>query len=124
MASYAPGIVTVDRVGPSSWIVALQGEHDLTNSYRLRAELAAIFAQATEVIVDLSAATFIDSSIVKELVAAQEQVDGVSTEQLAVVAPKDGFPRRVLDLLQTHGVLRICDDREDALRLLETRDAR
>ena len=123
MASYAPGIVTVDRVGPSSWIVALQGEHDLTNSDRLRAELATIFAQGTAVILDLSAATFIDSSIVKELIAAQERVDGVSTEQLAVVAPKDGFPRRVLDLLQTYRVLHICEDRHDALRLLEAGDA-
>ncbi len=123
MSSYAPGIVTVDRVGSSSWIVALLGEHDLTNSDQLRTELATIFAQGTAVIIDLSAATFIDSAIVKELVAAQERVDGVSTEQLAVVAPTDGFPRRVLDLLQTDRVLRICEDRDDALRLLEARDA-
>jgi anti-sigma B factor antagonist len=115
-SSYAPGVVTVDRVGSSSWMVTLQGEHDLTNSDRLRAELTAIFAYGTTVIVDLSAATFVDSSIVQELVAAQERIADVPTEQLAIVAPKDGFPRRVLDLLQTDGVLRIVETRDDALR--------
>ncbi len=116
MSSYAPGVVTVDRVGPSSWIVTLQGEHDMTNSGQLRAELASIFAQGTAVIVDLSASTFVDSSTVRELMAAQERVDDVPTEELAIVAPKDGFPRRVLDLLRADRALRIFENREEALR--------
>ena len=117
-SSSAPGIVTVDRVGPSSWIVTLQGEHDMTNSDRLRAELGTIFAQGTAVVVDLSAAAFIDSSTVRELIAAQQRVDEVPTEQLAIVAPKHGFARRVLDLLHADRVLRIFESREEALRAL------
>ena len=119
---YAPGIVAVDRVGPSTWVVALQGEHDTTNSRRLREELATIFAQGTAVIVDLSAATFIDSSTVRELVAAQERVEEVPTEQLVVVAPKPGFARRVLDLLQAEHVLPIFETRDNALRSFEPRN--
>jgi anti-anti-sigma regulatory factor len=122
-SSYAPGIVTVDRVGPSRWIVVLQGEHDMTNSDLLRTELATIFAQGTAVIVDLSGATFIDSSTVKELIAVQERIHEIPTEQLAIVAPKDGFARRVLDLLHTDHVLRIFQNRDDALRLLDTPQA-
>jgi anti-anti-sigma factor len=118
-SSYAPGIVTVDRVGRSSWIAALQGEHDMTNSDQLRAELGTIFAHGTAVIVDLSAATFIDSSTVRELIAAQERADDVPTEELAIVAPRDGFARRVLDLLQADRVLRIFENREEALRALQ-----
>jgi anti-anti-sigma factor len=118
-SSYTPGIVTVDRVGPSSWIVALRGEHDIANSDRLRIELATILAQGTAVIVDLSDATFIDSSTVKELIAAQERIDEVATEQLAIVAPKGGFARRVLDLLQTDRVLRIYETRTDGLRAID-----
>jgi anti-anti-sigma factor len=121
-SSYAPGIVTVDRVGPTSWIVALVGEHDTSNSDRLREELATIFAQGTAVIVDTSAATFIDSSTVRELVAAQERVEEVATEQLAIVAPKDGFARRVLDLLQAEHVLHIFETRDNALRSFEPRN--
>jgi anti-anti-sigma factor len=120
MSSNAPGIVTVDRVGPSTWIVELHGEHDMTNSDRLRAELAMIFAQGTTVVIDLSAATFIDSSTVHELVAAQRRVDEVPNESLAIVAPKDGFAARVLDLLQAHTVLPIFETRADALRSAES----
>ncbi len=120
MLSNAPGIVTVDRVGPSTWIVELHGEHDMTNSDRLRAELAMIFAQGTAVVIDLSAATFIDSSTVHELVAAQHRVDEVPNESLAIVAPKDGFAARVLDLLQAHTVLPIFETRADALRSAES----
>jgi len=116
MSSYAPGTVTVDRVGPSTWVVALQGEHDTTNSDRLREELATIFAQGTAVGVDMSAATFIDSATVRELVAAQERAEEVPTEQIVVVAPKDGFARRVLDLLDVGGVVEIFESRDTALR--------
>ena len=113
--SYAPGSVTVDRVGPLTWIVELRGEHDMTNADRLRSELADIFTQATTVVVDLTGATFIDSVIVGELLHAQQRVDETPSEHLAIVAPTTGFPVRVLELLQTDGILHVFETRADAL---------
>ncbi|HEY2825073.1 MAG TPA: STAS domain-containing protein, partial [Gemmatimonadales bacterium] len=94
MSSYTPGTLTVDRVGPSTWTVALHGEHDLTTTGQLRAELNAIFTQGTTVVVDFSDATFIESAVVGELLRAQQRVDRDPTELLVVVAPPDGAPRR------------------------------
>jgi anti-anti-sigma factor len=122
MSPHAPGIVRVDRVGLSTWIVELLGEHDMTNSDRLRDKLVATFGHGTSVVVDLSAATFIDSAIVRELVAAAQGVDETQTEHIAVVAPPGGFPARVFGLLQTSEVFRTFDTRADALAWLEGPD--
>ena len=116
MSSYTPGTVTVDRVGPSTWVVALHGEHDLTTTDHVRAELDAIFAQGTSVVVDFSDASFIESAVVRELLNAQHRVERAPTEHLAVVAPPGGFPRRVLDLLDVGQVVDIFPSRDAALR--------
>lgn len=123
MSSYTPGTVTVDHVDPSTWIVALHGEHDLTTTDGVRAELDAIFAQGTTVVVDFSDSTFIDSAFVRALMDAQHRVDQTPTEQLAVVAPPGGFPRRVLDLLDVGRVVDLFESRDAALRSFTLRSA-
>jgi anti-anti-sigma regulatory factor len=118
MAPYARGVVTVEPAGAASWVVALVGEHDASNRAWLAEKLAET-AEATAVIVDMSAATFIDSSTVKELVIAKERLDDASARQIAVVAPKDGFARGVLDLLHAERIFCMFETREDALRACE-----
>ena len=119
MSPYAPGIITVDRVGRSTWIVELLGEHEITNADRLGDELVAILVRGTSVLVDPSAATFIDSAIVGKLVAAQQGVDELPTGHLAVVAPSSSFPARVLALLHTETVFKAFETRQDGLAWLE-----
>lgn len=119
MSPDAPGTVKIDRVRPSTWIVELYGEHDLTNADRLGDKLVAIFAHEASVLVDLSAATFIDSAIVAKLVAAQQSVDELATGHLAVVAPSSSFAARVLALLHTETVFKTLETRQDALGWLE-----
>ena len=113
------GSVAVDRVGPSSWVVELRGEHDLSTVEGLRTGLEAIFAQGTTVVIDLSEATFVDSAVLNELITAQRRVDADENERLAVVAPRDGFPARVLDLVNLDRLLSIFETRAEALRRLE-----
>jgi len=96
---WEPGTVSVDHLGQERWVVELSGEHDLSTVGDLRESLEAIFAQGTLVVIDLSAATFIDSSILGELVRAQRRVDRDSGEQLAVVAPAGGFAARLFGLV-------------------------
>jgi anti-anti-sigma factor len=123
MSSYTPGTVTVDHVGPSTWVVALHGEHDLATTDQLRGELDAIFAQGTSVVVDFSDATFIDSAVVRELMRASHRVDHDPAECLVIVAPRGGFPRRVLDLLAIDRLVQIFSSRDAALRLFAQRPA-
>jgi anti-anti-sigma factor len=114
-----PGSVAVDRIGPSSWVVELRGEHDLSTVESLHTELEAIFAQGTTVVIDLSDATFVDSAVLNELITAQRRVDADENERLAVVAPRDGFPARVLDLVHLDRLLSIFETRAEALRTLK-----
>jgi len=123
MSSYTPGSVTVDRDGASTWIVALHGEHDIATTDQLRAELDAIFAHGTIVVVDFSDATFIGSAVVGELLRAQDRVDRDPTEHLVIVAPPDGEPRRVLDLLDLGRVVEIFPSRDAAFRSFTARSA-
>jgi hypothetical protein len=60
---WEPGTVTVDHLGEERWVLGLSGEHDVSTAAHLPETLEAIFAQGTSVVIDLSAVTFIDSSI-------------------------------------------------------------
>jgi anti-anti-sigma factor len=114
-----PGSIAVDRMSPSIWVVELRGEHDLSTVPSVHTELETIFAQGTTVVIDLSYATFVDSAVLNELIAAQRRVDADENERLAVVAPRDGFPARVLDLVNLDRLLSIFETRAEALRTLE-----
>jgi anti-anti-sigma factor len=112
------GRINVDRVGPSAWIVELDGEHDLSTAASLQDELAAIFALGTTVLIDLTAVTFIDSSILAQLILAQRRVDHDDAEHLALVAPAGGAAARLVDLVGVGGLFTIFQTRSDALRAL------
>jgi anti-sigma B factor antagonist len=119
MPSGELGCVNVDQLGGSRWVVELVGEHDLTTVGGLRERLDAIFATGTCVVVDLSAATFIDSSILSELVRAQRRVERDPGEQLAVVAPGGGFVARLFDQVGFEALLSVFQTRADALGSFE-----
>jgi anti-sigma B factor antagonist len=113
------GRVNVDHLSSSRWLVELRGEHDLTTVGVLRGQLDAIFATGTCVVVDLSAATFIDSSILSELVRAQRRVERDPGEQLAIVAPAGGFVARLFEQVGFEVLLSVFQTRADALRSFE-----
>jgi anti-sigma B factor antagonist len=113
------GTVTVDHLGREQWVVDVVGEHDLSTVDDLREWLDAIFATGTSVVVDLSAASFIDASIVSELVRAQRHADRGEDEQLAVVVPAGGFVARMFEMLGLDVVMSVFESRADALQAFE-----
>ena len=112
------GRINVEKVGESGWIVALDGEHDISTVAALQDELAAIFALGTTLLIDLTAATFIDSSILAQLILAQRRVDQNDGEHLAVVAPAGGPAARLIDLVGVGRLFAIFQTRSDAMRAL------
>jgi anti-sigma B factor antagonist len=116
MSQEKPGTVNVDHLGRELWAVELTGEHDLSTAAALRDRLDGIFAQGTCVVIDLSAATFIDSAILGVLVDAQRRVEGNPGERLAVVAPPGGFVARVFGLVALDAVVSVFGSQADALR--------
>lgn len=101
--------IHVEALSPTLWLVALEGEHDLGTVAGLTRSLDGVDRQS-RLIVDLTAATFIDSSVVQALLLhAGERAGG-----MALVAPPGSEPRRVLSLLHLEEPLGVCDDTTQA----------
>jgi anti-sigma B factor antagonist len=66
-------------------------------------------------VIDLTAASFIDSSVLSSLLRAREQADQQSSDDLVIVAPTGTMPRRVIEMLGLATRLPIYENREAAL---------
>jgi anti-sigma B factor antagonist len=111
------GTIASTPSGESHWIVELEGEFDLATAARLRSALDGALAEGASVIVDLTFATFVDSSVIGVLVSAQRSAASIDGRSVSVVAPAGGAPARVLDLMAAGRVLRVFGSRDEALAL-------
>ncbi|MDX6549270.1 MAG: hypothetical protein QOG33_2820 [Gaiellales bacterium] len=92
------GEVVATSVSGERWLVTLNGEHDLTTAADLRSQFETIFRTATTVVIDLSNATFIDSSTLSALIHADRLAEAGGCEQLGLVVASDSPPDRLLKL--------------------------
>ena len=97
----------------------MHGEHDVSTEPSLAEELDRVTAAGGPVVIDLSDADFIDSSILRVLVSAAGRSgdDGV-----AVVAPAGREPRRLVRLTGVDRVLRVCETCEAAVEAVAPPD--
>ncbi len=96
--------------------VVLSGELDMAAAPELRERVDAA-AGRRALVIDLGAATFIDSAVLKELLRAGVELAREDTRLvLAAVAPP---VRRLLELTRTTELFVIAEDRQDALRRIE-----
>jgi anti-sigma B factor antagonist len=102
------GSVTVVRSDGGSLVVVV-GEHDLSTIAEIRRALSEVSDRGS-VIVDLSATTFIDSSVVGAMLEFAR-----ASGPLAVVAPLGCEPRRVLDLVRFDAIAPVVASRDDAV---------
>jgi anti-sigma B factor antagonist len=65
--------VVLDQIDAGVALLKLEGEHDLSTADALREQLERVQGTRTPVVVDVSDATFIDSSILAALVAAHRR---------------------------------------------------
>jgi STAS domain-containing protein len=108
--------VKVVRTGDATWLMALQGEHDLATSNAIAQALQAVPRVAT-VVVDLSAVSFVDPSFLRALSTYRGY-----PEHIVLVAPNGGPSRRLLGLMGAGRELRIVASRREALALARRRD--
>lgn len=102
------------------WVLTLRGEHDMSTEPSLRQELDRVFAAGSAVVVDLSRAEFIDSSVLDALVYGHRRATQ-EPHQVAVVMPDSDRP--VARLLSVAGVTSILDtytSRADAIAGLDS----
>ena len=96
-------------------LVELAGELDIAATSAVRSCVDEA-AGRRALVLDLSGATFVDSSMLKELLRAGAELDRYETRLvLAGIAPA---VRRVLELTRTTDLFTIADDRAAALALV------
>jgi anti-anti-sigma factor len=103
--------VNIRRV-PAAVIVELAGEHDLSTHGDVERALMEI-ASGEACIIDLSSATFIDSSILAVLVQATAR-DGACASTI-VVAPQDSAAVRLFDITGATTLVTVCSSLDEAL---------
>lgn len=108
--------VTVAQHGSGVWLIDLFGEHDLSTVPDLQRALDEVFSHGTRILVDLSQTTFIDSTIIGTLIAAERRSQENPDERLILAAPPGGQPASLFDLVQMQQILTIAESRDAALR--------
>jgi anti-sigma B factor antagonist len=96
-------------------VVALVGEHDLSTVDRLSDEIDGQFREASHVVIDLTRATFVDSTVVCALALGGEHARQRAACRFAVVASRDSFVRNVFDLVDLRSLMPTYETLEEAL---------
>jgi anti-anti-sigma regulatory factor len=103
------GVVVVhDLAAPAARVVELRGEHDLATLPAVREALLHV----RSLVVDLSEATFIDSSVIGALMHAGQHA------RLVIVSPAGTRPRNVLDFVRAGDIVAVVESRATALEAI------
>lgn len=104
-------------------VVVLTGEHDLYTAPALQDQIAAVFEEGGPFVVDLTPATFIDSSVLRVLLQARREADEKGLG-FAVSLGEGEAPgvRRVLEVTGLIPVFPVLPARKDALKAVRSPD--
>jgi anti-sigma B factor antagonist len=97
-------------------IVKLFEEHDMADSEELSRVLHRVLGARDLLIVDLSEAAFIDSSILNSLIAANKTADRAGLKMTIQLGPK-AIVARLLEVSGLNGFLTCANSREEAITL-------
>jgi len=107
--------IAVDR-GDGVAVVVVEGEHDVYTAPTLGEQLDSLLDERSPLVVDLSQATFVDSSVLRVLLEARRRAEeqGIGFA-VALGEDESGPVRRVLDITGLTPVLPIHPAREAAI---------
>jgi anti-sigma B factor antagonist len=100
---------------PEVALVELAGELDIAAASALRPYVDES-ADRRGLVLDLSGATFVDSSMLKELLRASAELARYETQLVLAGTPPP--VRRVLDLTRTAELFTLAEDRDEALAMV------
>ena len=98
-------------------LIELSGELDIAATSAVRSHVDEAAGRRRGVVLDLSGARFVDSSMLKELLRANAELSRSGTR--LVLAGSTPAVQRVLDLTRTGGLFTLAADRDAALALLD-----
>jgi anti-anti-sigma factor len=107
--------IAVDR-GDGVAVVVVEGEHDVYTAPTLSEQLHELLKEGLPVVVDLTPATFVDSSVLRVLLETRREAGERRIGFAVAIGQDDSAPvRRVLDITGLLPVLPVHDEREDAI---------
>jgi anti-sigma B factor antagonist len=108
--------IELDRSDTGVVTIVLTGEHDVYTAPALRDQISAVVNERVPFVVDLSPATFIDSSVLRVLLEARREAEEEGLG-FAVALESQNAPgvRRVLEVTGLVPVFPVLSSRADAL---------
>ena len=103
-----------------TWLIALEGEHDMSTTPLLQRETRPLWSRCARAVVDLSDATFIDSSVINWLIRGHLDSGGREGARVVVIdGPPGSAVNRILEVTGVRSLLRCCATRQEASELLD-----
>jgi anti-sigma B factor antagonist len=110
------GRLQFDTTEPGVAIVVLEGEHELFNAPKLQRQLEGLIGEGLSLVIDLTEATFLDSSVVAVLLRARERADEAGVPFSIVIDDSTGEPvRRMFEITGLASILPVVHSRAEAL---------
>jgi len=98
-------------------VVVVEGEHDIYTAPTLRERLDEAIGRGSGIVVDLTGATFVDSSVLGALLDARRRaLDGGQGFVVSVGESMEPGVQRILDITGLVPVLPVVNGREEAIR--------
>jgi anti-anti-sigma factor len=102
--------VSVDMRVPGIALVTLSGEHELYGALKLQERIDSLVAEGVAIVIDLTEAIFLDSSIVGVLLKSQKLAASSGIDYTVVLGASTGEPvRRMFEITGLSRVLPIVE---------------
>ncbi|MDX6606967.1 MAG: anti-sigma factor antagonist [Solirubrobacterales bacterium] len=114
-AGVRTGELALERNDAGMAVLTISGEHDLSTAPNLRRRLDSLLAERTPVVIDLSPATFIDSSILGVILEGRRRAADAGIGFAVVHSNGADAVDRVLEVTGLRAELPVHSRREEAL---------
>ena len=116
--------IELDRSGNGAVVVVVIGEHDVYTAPSLRERIQSVVQEKGPFVVDLTPATFVDSSILRVLLEARRQAEESGLGFAVVLGNGEGpGVRRILEVTGLIEVFPVLATREEALEAVRSQKA-
>jgi anti-sigma B factor antagonist len=115
--------IALDR-GDGVAVVVVEGEHDVYTAPSLSEQLDSLLDEGMPFVIDLTPATFVDSSVLRVLLEARRRADERGIGFAVALGQDDSGPvRRVLDITGLVPVLPVHTGRDAAIEAVRSEAA-
>jgi anti-sigma B factor antagonist len=117
--------IELDRNNDGVVVVVVTGEHDVYTAPSLRDQIQSVIEEKAPFVIDLTPATFVDSSILRVLLEARRQAEESGLGFAVALGNGEGpGVRRILEVTGLMNVFPVRANREEALQTAKSAAAR